>query len=589
MSKRFNRLNGEQFAAMVRRGADCLRLNEANVNALNVFPVPDGDTGSNMSRSWTSGDAELRSKPSERIGPAAETLSKGLLMGARGNSGVILSQLFRGFARSVRDEREIDARQFAAALQQGVDTAYQAVVKPVEGTILSVAREAARHALTLAMRESDIAALMREVLAKAKEALARTPEQLPVLRQVGVVDAGGQGLVCIYEGFVAALEEGAKAPADSESYRASAAADRSASPARESRPVHAQAHLATEDIEFGYCTEFMIRLRSGETPGDRFDETRFRGELQRHGDSVLVVADDELVKVHLHAEYPGEVLTYAQRYGELTSIKIENMREQHSRILQEEISDERSPAEPAKASGERSAGTPEASVSAEAASKERKPYGFVAVASGDGISDILRSLGADVVLSGGQTMNPSTEDIAVAIGQVQAETVFVLPNNSNIVLAAQQARDLLDRRVVVVPTKTIPQGMAALIAFRPDADAERNAALMEEAIGRVRSGQVTYAVRDSQMDDLSIRAGDYLGIRDGKIVVSAPDLTDACRTLIDSMMAEGGDVVTILTGEEAPDDVTEHLAEYVGKTYPDAELEVHPGGQPLYYYLISVE
>lgn len=575
MSKRFNSLDGSTFTSMIYKGAEALHANVANVNALNVFPVPDGDTGTNMNMTLTSGVEELKKKTSPHIGKSAEALSKGLLMGARGNSGVILSQLFRGFAKAIQDTEEIDVHKFAAALQQGVDTAYKAVVKPVEGTILTVAREAAKHAVASVRRSGDIGELMKEVLAKAKEALARTPEQLPVLKQVGVVDAGGQGLVLIYEGFVAALS--GDLPAVTHIAAPGIAAALPGHGAAE--PRSAQAHLATEDIEFGYCTEFMIRLEPGKTPGLRFDELLFRGEMEKFGDSVLVVSDDDLVKVHLHAEYPGDVLTLAQRFGELVKIKIDNMREQHTHILEEGTGQAAPPSLRADASDAKS----------EVSGKAAKPYGFVAVAAGDGVSAILSSLGADVVLSGGQTMNPSTEDIVSAIERVHAETVFVLPNNSNIVLAAQQARDLLDRKVIVVPTKTIPQGMAALFAFQAGATAEHNASVMEKAIARVHSGQVTYAVRDSQIDGMDIRAGDYLGIHNNKIVASTPELLATCRQLLDSMMADGGEVVTVLTGADATEPVTGQLAAFIEETYPDAELEVHTGGQPLYYYLFSVE
>lgn len=574
MGKRFNRLDGTVFTSMVFKGAELLQANVGNVNALNVFPVPDGDTGTNMNMTLTSGAEELRKKTSPHIGKSAEALSKGLLMGARGNSGVILSQLFRGFAKAVQESEDIDAHLFAAALQQGVDTAYKAVVKPVEGTILTVAREAAKHAVASVRRSGDIAELMQEVLDKAKEALARTPEQLPVLKQVGVVDAGGQGLVVIYEGFLAALR--GELPTAEELVQQPVSLHGHAG----AEPMKAQAHLATEDIEFGYCTEFIIKLEPGRTPEAAFEEMTFRGDLERHGDSVLVVADDDLVKVHLHAEYPGDVLTLAQRYGDLVKIKIENMREQHTHILE---GDEHAGVHPPM-HGSAKAAEQEAAVPA-----ELKPFGFVAVAAGEGISAILESLGTDVVLSGGQTMNPSTEDIVEAIGRIHAETVFVLPNNSNIIMAAKQAGELLERRIVVIPTKTIPQGMAALIAFQGSVSVEQNTAAMEAAIGRVQSGQVTYAVRDSQIDGLDIREGDYLGIHNNKIVASNPDLLQTCSKLLDSMMADGGEIVTVLTGSEASEAVTLELVTQIEESYPDAELELHAGGQPLYYYIFSVE
>lgn len=561
---------------MLRAGAEMLNANAERVNRLNVFPVPDGDTGTNMNMTLASGVGELEKKLSPAIGKSAEVLSKGLLMGARGNSGVILSQLFRGFAKAVQDAEQIDAQQFAAALQQGVDTAYKAVVKPVEGTILTVAREAAKHAVAAARREADLAALMRGVLTKAKEALAKTPEQLPVLKQVGVVDAGGQGLVWIYEGFAAALEDekpsAAPTPAAAVMPGHGAADD----------SLRAQAHIAAEDIEFGYCTEFIIRLAPGRTPGHSFDEPQFRGELARHGDSVLVAADDELVKVHLHAEYPGEVLTFAQTYGDLVKIKIENMREQHAHLLADSPT---AVAEPNSRTGEAA----QAPARSDSAAATLKPFGFVAVAAGEGIAALFRNLGVDVILSGGQTMNPSTEHIVESIGQVEAETVFVLPNNSNIVLAAKQAGDLTERRAIVVPTKTIPQGIAAMLAFRDNASAGQNAERMEAAAGGVQSGQVTHAVRDTQIDGIAIRENDYLGIHNNRIVASAPELLDVCRKLLDSMMASGGEVVTVLSGTEASEADTARLSALIGELYPDAELELLPGGQPVYRYLFAVE
>lgn len=579
---------------MVLLGAANLNANVSHVNALNVFPVPDGDTGTNMNLTLTSGVEELKKKTSSHIGKCAEALSKGLLMGARGNSGVILSQLFRGFAKAIPEQGEINAVQFAAALQNGVDTAYKAVVKPVEGTILTVAREAAKHASVAVRRTSDVLELMIEVLNKANEALAKTPEQLPVLKQVGVVDAGGQGLVCIYEGFVSALRgEGellsstsgtASVPGGSRAEASLSRGVNTASGFDQASHAHvmrsAQAQLSTEDIEFGYCTEFMIQLEAGKSAGWVFSELGFRSDLEKHGDSVLVVADEDLVKVHLHAEHPGEVLTMAQRYGELIKIKIENMREQHTHLLVED-----SEVEAASKSGSDHDGK---AVSTRTTGEE-KPFGFVAVSMGGGIAAILESLGADVVLSGGQTMNPSTEDIVNAVQRVAARTVFVLPNNSNIIMAAEQAKSLVDKELIVIPSKTIPQGLSALLAYQDNADTSRNTEAMLRAIAGVHSGQVTYAVRDSQIDGLDIKQGDYLGIHNNKIVTSTPELIQTCQALLGSMTADSGDIITILSGEEAPEDVTAQLVDWLGAEYPDAEVEVHRGGQPLYYYIFAVE
>lgn len=608
MSKRFKKLDGLSFARMIEAGAEVLQEQAEAVNALNVFPVPDGDTGTNMSMTMNSGAEALRKKSTSHAGECAELLSKGLLMGARGNSGVILSQLFRGFAQATKGSAEIDVQQFAEAIHQGVNTAYKAILRPVEGTILTVAREAAKHGLAAAKRSADVNELMHEVLAKAKEALVKTPDQLPVLKQVGVVDAGGQGLVAIYEGFVAALD-GERIPREVDAGRPGTVSKESTTgsalperPVSLSETAHAQFHMMEEEIEFGYCTEFMVRIQPGKTEGAAFDELAFREELEQHGDSVLVVADDELVKVHLHAEYPGEVLTLAQRYGELIKIKIDNMRDQHAQLMDghrpsadgADLSEDVSAASDTSSmqSGNRKS---EASEPGEGAgigdgdAARPKTYGIVAVAAGEGLEAVFKNLGVDVVLSGGQTMNPSTEDIVGAIDSVNGQTVFVLPNNSNIVLAAQQAAELVDRPVVIIPTKTIPQGMAAMLAFQSGASPERNTKAMEQASLAVQSGQVTYAVRDSQIDGMDIRVGDYLGIHNNKIVVSSPELMETCRQLLQSMMAAGGEVVSVFTGADASESDTLRLTELIEETFAEAELEVLAGGQPVYTYLFSVE
>ncbi|OPH53009.1 hypothetical protein BC351_32660 [Paenibacillus ferrarius] len=580
MSKRFISINGNDFTAMVLAGADNLRRNVDKVNGLNVFPVPDGDTGTNMNLTLTAGCEELKKKPSSHIGKAADALSKGLLMGARGNSGVILSQLFRGFAKHVHDLEHVNVQQFAAALQQGVETAYKAVVKPVEGTILTVSKEAAKHAVQY-RRGNDLLDLMQEVLSKAKEALARTPEQLAVLKQVGVVDAGGQGLVCVYEGFVASLSGGLVREEDDYATMDTRLDAVSLVPGMNlAKEVHAhlpaQAHLATEDIEFGYCTEFMLTIVPGKVKGLTFNEITFRDQLSKLGDSLLVVADEELVKVHIHAEYPGEVMNQAMNYGALSRIKIENMRDQHSHILEDMAGGYEAPHSfAAETTGLAAPG---------------KAYGFVAVALGDGITDILSSVGVDVVLSGGQTMNPSTEDIVNAVNSIDAQTIYVLPNNSNIILAAQQAVDLVDNKaLIVIPSKSIPQGLAAILAFQEKADADTNTEAMNESLGRVKSGQVTYAVRDTSMDGIEIKQGHFIGIQDGRIVSSQPSLMDACKKLLEAMIEEGSEIVTILTGEDAKEEETEELEAFIQAMYPEMEVELHPGGQPLYAYLFSVE
>ncbi len=588
MSKRL--INGTDFMHMILTAAGHLHARVNDVNALNVFPVPDGDTGTNMNLTLTSGVEELKKKPSPDIGKAAEILSRGLLMGARGNSGVILSQLFRGFAKAVAGQAEIDTIQFAAALQEGVDTAYKAVAKPVEGTILTVSREAARHAVTYSRRVADMVELMREVWRKAQETVAKTPDMLPVLKQVGVVDSGGQGLVYIYEGFVAALS-GEKAVDASSVSRAAQAADSStdveyvpslvpvSNLAEEAhrmfQPKSAQAKLSAEDIEYGYCTEFLVKLAPGKNERQTFNEAEFRLELERFGDSLLVVADDELVKVHIHAEYPGSVLNYAMKFGDLSRIKIENMREQHAHIVEGETT---------HAAEERLG-----AVQSATARPASKRYGIIAVAAGEGIAEILKSLGVDYVLQGGQTMNPSTEHIVKAIEDVDAQHIFILPNNSNIILAAEQAKQLTDKPVAVIPSKTIPQGIAAAIAFRESATTEENTAAMTEAIKGVRSGQITYAVRDSAIDGINIAKGDYIGILDNKIVTATPQLQETCRLLLERMMDGGGEIITVYTGQDVAEEHVSELVSFVEQTYPDADLEIVSGGQPLYYYIISVE
>ncbi|MDN4600127.1 DAK2 domain-containing protein [Paenibacillus sp. F6_3S_P_1C] len=596
-------LNGTDFTAMVLAGAEQLGQHAEHVNSLNVFPVPDGDTGTNMNLTMSAGVAEIKRKSSASIGEAAGILSKGLLMGARGNSGVILSQLFRGFSRSAAPYEELNTLQFAAALQNGVDAAYKAVVKPVEGTILTVAKEAAKHASYYARRTNDITELMNEVLLKAKEALAMTPELLPVLKQVGVVDSGGQGLVYIYEGFMDVLlqTDGASRTSFQKDVQPTVASSAlkptapseliPAKPAQQvivpEMPMSAQARLETEDIEFLYDMEFFINRELGENAGVAFDDEAFRKALSVNGDSIIIIADDEVIKVHVHSKTPGDVLNLALRYGEITQIHILNMREQHRDLLTAGMDIAPSPELFAEI-------PPEATRSLEQAeppADEMAPYGFIAVSSGDGIAEIFKSLGVDVVLSGGQTMNPSTEDFVKAVRSIAAEQVFILPNNSNIVLAAQQAGELLEdeRRITVIPSKTIPQGMAAAFAFQEDESAETNRDHMLEAISRVQSGQVTHAVRDTQYDELDIKAGHFIGIHNSKIVATDESMLHACEGLLQQMMASGDEVITILEGDEAAPEITDALVAWLEEQYPDAEVEVHLGGQPVYYYLFSVE
>jgi uncharacterized protein len=551
-------LDGRRFADMVQQGAAHLANNAKAVDALNVFPVPDGDTGTNMNLSMTSGAKEVKANVSDHIGNVAAALAKGLLMGARGNSGVILSQLFRGFAKAVEGKQQVNAFEFAAALQAGVDTAYKAVMKPVEGTILTVAKEAARQAIDVAKKERDVVAVMEAALAEAKAALQRTPELLPVLKEVGVVDSGGQGLVYVYEGFLAALK--------GETITTTRTEVSMDDLVKMAHHQSAQSHIHTDEIEFGYCTEFMVRFEEDKLARHPFSEETFRRELSRFGDSLLVVADDELVKVHIHSETPGEVLTYGQRYGSLINIKIENMREQHANIVGKEAE------APSRADVE-----------------EVKPYGIVTVAMGAGVAELFRSIGAHAVIEGGQTMNPSTEEIADAIRSANAETVFVLPNNKNVVMAAKQAAELSERRVIVIPSKTVPQGMAALLAFNPAQSAEQNEQSMTAALSRVKTGQVTVSVRDTTIEGIEIQKGDYMGLADDRIIVADKDKIAVTKQLLDALIDEESEIVTILYGEDATEVEVETIVAYLETEHDEVEVEIHNGQQPLYPFVISVE
>lgn len=550
-------INGTDFTNMVIYGSNVLNKQVETVNAMNVFPVPDGDTGTNMNLTIKSGMQELNNKPSNHIGQAAETLSKGLLMGARGNSGVILSQLFRGFAKSVAGLEEVNTNQFAAALLQGVETAYQAVVRPVEGTILTVSKETAKHAVVCAPKTNDFTEFMQQVLIKAQATLAHTPELLPILKQVGVVDSGGQGLVFIYEGFLSYLEgESLEGKGNDSTHKKVALSAMTTQTDRFS----AQSKIATEEIEFRYDMEFFIDLIADSSGDSPFDDSYFRTELEEDGNSILVVVNDNLVKVHVHSKAPGKVLELALNYGELSKIQIENMRDQHRNLLLKEDK-----------------------------LATLKPFGIVAVGMGEGIEQIFKSLGVDLVLSGGQTMNPSTEDIVNAVNSVEAQTVFVFPNNSNIILAAQQAVDLTEKELIMIPTKTIPQGMSAALAFQEDASLKMNHDLMLKAISLVRSGQVTWAVRDTQIEHLEIKEGDYIGLLDNKIVTFAANLLDACQQLLSIMISTGDEILTVLTGMDATEHQLHELESYIKQTFSDVELEIHSGGQPVYLYIFSVE
>lgn len=543
------------FQDMVRTGAHRLNKNAEFVNSLNVFPVPDGDTGTNMSLSFGSGAKAVNESTADSVGDLAQSLAKGLLMGARGNSGVITSQLFRGFAKSVAGKQTLTAADFAAAFVGGVETAYKAVMKPVEGTILTVAREAARAARDTAKTSDDAVVVLQETLAAAKKALASTPDLLPVLKEVGVVDSGGQGLVMIYEGFL----EGLSGEVSADDYQPNEGEMDEMVNAMHHQSVQSQ--IATEDIQYGYCTEMMVGLgQDGATKTFEYDA--FRNHLDGLGDSLLVVNDDEVVKVHVHTEHPGQVLSYGHQFGSMLKIKIDNMRIQHETILEKDQAE---------------------------ATSEPHDYGIVVIASGKGVADLFKSLGATFILNGGQTMNPSTADIVDAINAANAKRVLILPNNGNILLAAKEAAKVVDIPVAIVPSKTISQGMTSMLAFNPGDELEANQTNMTASLADVVSGQVTQAIRDTTIDGLAIKKDDYLGIVDGDIKITMPDRQAATLAMIKTMLDEDSEIITILIGEGGIRKEAEAIATALTDEDEDLEVEIHDGGQPVYPYLVSVE
>ena len=546
------------FQEMVQAGATRLNKQAEYVNSLNVFPVPDGDTGTNMGMTIENGAKEVSDRSASTVGEAAGIFAKGLLMGARGNSGVITSQLFRGFSQSVKDKEELDGAALAAAFQSGVEVAYKAVMKPVEGTILTVSRGAAIGAKKKAESTNDAVEVMRAALEGAKTALAKTPDMLPVLKEVGVVDSGGQGLVFIYEGFLSALTGEFIA---SEEFQAT--------PAIMSEMINAEhhksvaGHVATEDIKFGYCTEIMVALKQGPTYVKDFDYDEFRNYLNNLGDSLLVVNDDEIVKVHVHTEDPGLVMQEGLKYGSLVKVKVDNMRNQHEAQVEKE---------------ER-----------QAKPVEEKEYAIIAVVAGDGLADIFKAQGVDYIISGGQTMNPSTEDFVKAVEELNARNIIILPNNKNILMAAQSAAEVIDQPAAVVETKTIPQGLTSLLAFDESKSIEENYERMSASLGDVVSGSVTTAVRDTTIDGLEIHENDNLGMVDGKIVVSNPDMMETLEETFAHMLDEDSEIVTIYVGEDGSEELANELAQALAEKYEDVEVEIHQGGQPVYPYLFSVE
>lgn len=547
-------------AAMVQRcflaGAKRIEANKEYINELNVFPVPDGDTGTNMTLTIMSAAKEVSTLASPTMEQVCKAISGGSLRGARGNSGVILSQLFRGLSKELREYQGVSVTVLASAFERAVETAYKAVMKPKEGTILTVARGGAERARQLAEEgEEDILAFTEEVVRHMKDVLDITPELLPVLKEAGVVDSGGQGLLTIMEGVLDALQGketdfSITVPETSVQKAAGAANDA----------------ISTADIKFGYCTEFIVMV---EKPYDAAEEVRFKSYLESIGDSIVVVSDEDIVKVHVHTNDPGLAIQKALTYGSLTKMKIDNMREEHNeRVIQgaSQIAEKQAEAAP------------------------RKPAGFLAVSIGEGLNRIFEEIGADYVIEGGQTMNPSTEDMLNAIAQVNADTIFILPNNSNIILAAEQAAKLTkDKEIIVVPSKTVPQGITAIINYMPDKSAAENKERMAEEMQKVKTGQVTYAVRDTAMDGKEIKAGDIMGIGDKTICSVGSDIAEVTFELLESLLDDESELVSLYFGQDGSEEDAQALADRIMEAYPELEVDVHSGGQPIYYYILSVE
>ena len=547
------KINGLILAEMIDLGSKNLAKNAEKINALNVFPVPDGDTGTNMNLSMSSGAKETAANVVENIGELGKSFSKGLLMGARGNSGVILSQLFRGMSQHIADKKEVNAKEFAEAIQNGVSIAYKAIIKPVEGTILTVAREAAEAGLKAAENTTSVVEVMEAIYAEAQASLKRTPELLPILKEVGVVDSGGQGLVCVYQGFVAALKgekiEGLEAVETN-------LVD------MQFEDDHDMDFMNPEDIVYGFCTEFTVRL---DKEKKEFNEDKFREDMSKFGDSLLVISDSEFVKIHVHTETPGDVFNYGQQYGELIKIKSDNMREQHREVLRKQEAKQAT------------------------APKELKEQAMISISMGAGLSKVLTSMGVDYIVEGGQTMNPSTEDIMKAIKEVNAKNIFIFPNNKNIQLAAKQAAELAEENVFVVESKTAPQGLAAVMVYNPQAAAEENFANMQDVLSTVSTLEVTHAVRDTNIEGVEIKKDEFMGIRNGKIVVSNLSLNTVLEELLEKSLDEDSEIVTLYLGEESTEEYTDFLEQLIEEKYPDVEVELIESGQPVYPYIIGVE
>lgn len=544
-----DQINGQLLKQMLESGMNNLGNHSGEIDALNVFPVPDGDTGTNMFLTFSNGAKAALDCKEDHVGKILKALSRGLLMGARGNSGVITSQIFRGIFQALEDNETVDALQLAHALVNGSRVAYRAVMRPVEGTILTVVREAAdyTYAYTVTEEIKDCTEVIQKMVEEANESLKRTPELLPVLAEVGVVDSGGKGLCVIFEGFLSALKGTVVQKADQEAVE-----------------DHAQTKVEGGEDEYGFCTEFVIQLN--EIGMKNFSEEGFRDELASIGNSLVCVQDEDLVKVHVHTLKPYVALKMGRRQGRFVKIKVENMQQQHDHIVE---------LEDAKAAVEEPV--------------EHKKYAIITVAPGKGIDEMFKEYRADIVIGGGQTMNPSTEDFVSAIEKVNADHIFILPNNSNIILAANQAKDVCeDADIHVLETKTVPQGLSACVMFNPDADLESNLNEMNEAIAHVKSGEVTYAIKDTTYEGQEIKKGEYMGISGKKIAASVPDCMEASKTLVSSMLDEDSELVTLIYGADATEEQAQELADYIEEN-SDAEVEIHNGQQPVYPFIIGVE
>nr|WP_294570356.1 DAK2 domain-containing protein [uncultured Romboutsia sp.] len=536
-------IEGKMLRDMFVSGANNLQNHKDLVDKLNVFPVPDGDTGTNMSLTISYAMKELAKVENDNITEIGKSLSKGSLMGARGNSGVILSQIIRGFSKSIEGKEQISTEDLAKAFKNGSDTAYKAVIKPIEGTILTVVRESGEYAIKASKKEKDLLKFLEMVIAEANNSLERTPELLKSLKEAGVVDSGGKGLVLIYEGMYEALK--------GNPIKAKDLNDSNVSEIKQ-----AGTSINTEDIKFCYCTEFILESNS-------ISDTEIRDIMLKYGDSLAVVGDEGIIKVHVHTNDPGLVLQDALKYGQLVTIKIENMKLQHENTLVDNIN--------------------------EIAQPEEKEYGFIATSMGEGLAKIFKDFGVDYIIEGGQTMNPSTEDFMKAIDSINAKNIFIFPNNSNIIMAANQAKELSEKNIIVIPTKNTPQGFTALVNFNADASVEENEQALMESLTMVKSGQVTFAVRDTVMNDVEVKEGNIIGIAEGKLMDAGESVDEITTSLVEKLVDEDSAIVTLFYGEDVTEDDANNLRDELEEKFEDLDIELYYGGQPLYYYLISVE